>query len=404
MRDDYSAFPEMERTTYFMADADYGQRLARTRATIAKAGLDGLLITSQYNRRYLTGFTAHDGDFTESSGWVLVTPNTFGLVAGTFQLSGVEDEIVPSGVQVLSTDKAQPWSVVAAAIKADGAKRLGFEKEWISYDRYSRVSNELGADVEFIPSDDLVELVRAVKDAAEIATMRRAADVANEAFERLLDEIKVGMTEREIAARLEGHMTDLGASGASFPTIVACGPGGAQPHAVPTDRPVRAGEPLLIDFGCRVDGYCSDTTRTFCIGEPDPKLEELYTIVRAAQDAGFKALQDGVRRGRDVDAASRKVIEDAGYGEQYFHSLGHGVGLAVHELPVTARVRVLTPESDAEMAKIEQLEPNSVISNEPGIYIPGWGGVRLEDMVVVTADGYEIMTVRNPEHVRSIAG
>ncbi|HKW22766.1 MAG TPA: Xaa-Pro peptidase family protein [Ktedonobacterales bacterium] len=387
-----------------MADADFGQRLARTRAAIAQAGLDGLLITSQYNRRYLTGFTAHDGDITESSGWVLVTPNTFGLVAGTFQLSGVEDEIVPSGVQVLSTDKAAPWSVVAEAIKADGAKRLGFEKDWISYDRYSRLNRELGTDAELIPADDMVQMVRAVKDAAEIATMRRAADVADQAFEQLLTEINVGMTEREIATLLEQHMIELGASGTSFSTIVACGPGGAQPHAVPTDRPVRPGEPLLIDFGCRVDGYCSDTTRTFCIGEPDPKLTELYAIVREAQDAGFKALANGVRKGREVDMAARKVIEDAGYGEQYFHSLGHGIGLAIHELPVTATLRVQTPEADAELAKREQLEPNSVISNEPGIYIPGWGGVRLEDMVLVTADGYEIMTTRNPEHVRSIAG
>ena len=391
-----------------MTDADYGRRLARTREAIAQAGLDGLLIASQYNRRYLTGFTAHDGDITESSGWVLVTPSTFGLVAGTFQLSGVEDEIVPSGVQVLSTDKALPWSVVADAVKADGVRRLGFEKDWLSYDRYARVRDALnqtvGADAELLPADDLVVMVRAIKDAAEIATMRRAADVADDAFEQLLTEIKVGMTEREIASLLEQHMVELGASGVSFPTIVACGPGGAQPHAVPTDRPVRAGEPLLIDFGCRVDGYCSDTTRTFCIGEPDPKLVELYNIVRRAQDAGFQALADGVRRGRDVDAAARAVIEEAGYGEQYFHSLGHGVGLAIHELPVTAKLRIQTPEADAEMAKREQLEPNSVITNEPGIYIPGWGGVRLEDMVLVGDDGYEIMTTRNPEHVRSIAG
>jgi Xaa-Pro aminopeptidase len=391
-----------------MTDADYGRRLARTREAIAQAGLDGLLIASQYNRRYLTGFTAHDGDITESSGWVLVTPSTFGLVAGTFQLSGVEDEIVPSGVQVLSTDKALPWSVVADAVKADGVRRLGFEKDWLSYDRYARVRDALnqtvGADAELLPADDLVVMVRAIKDAAEIATMRRAADVADDAFEQLLTEINVGMTEREIASLLEQHMVELGASGVSFPTIVACGPGGAQPHAVPTDRPVRAGEPLLIDFGCRVDGYCSDTTRTFCIGEPDPKLVELYNIVRRAQDAGFQALADGVRRGRDVDAAARAVIEEAGYGEQYFHSLGHGVGLAIHELPVTAKLRIQTPEADAEMAKREQLEPNSVITNEPGIYIPGWGGVRLEDMVLVGDDGYEIMSTRNPEHVRSIAG
>ena len=391
-----------------MTDADYGRRLARTREAIAQAGLDGLLIASQYNRRSLPGFSAHDGDITESSGWVLVTPSTFGLVAGTFQLSGVEDEIVPSGVQVLSTDKALPWSVVADAVKADGVRRLGFEKDWLSYDRYARVRDALnqtvGADAELLPADDLVVMVRAIKDAAEIATMRRAADVADDAFEQLLTEIKVGMTEREIASLLEQHMVELGASGVSFPTIVACGPGGAQPHAVPTDRPVRAGEPLLIDFGCRVDGYCSDTTRTFCIGEPDPKLVELYNIVRRAQDAGFKALADGVRRGRDVDAAARAVIEEAGYGEQYFHSLGHGVGLAIHELPVTAKLRIQTPEADAEMAKREQLEPDTVITNEPGIYIPGWGGVRLEDMVLVGDDGFEIMTTRNPEHVRSIAG
>jgi Xaa-Pro aminopeptidase len=389
---------------YPVTEADYRQRLTRTRAAVAQAGLDGLLIASQHNRRYLTGLTAHDGDIIESSGWVLVTAHSFSLVAGTFQLSGVEHEIVPSGVQVLSTDKAQPWSVVASAIKADDTKRLGFEKDWVSYDRYSRLHGVIGADFELVPSDDLVELVRAVKDEAEIAAMRRAAAMANDAFERLLDAVKVGMTEREIAALLEEHMTDLGASGPSFATIVACGPGGAQPHAVPTDRPVRAGEPLLIDFGCRVDGYCSDTTRTFCIGAPDPKLEELYTIVRAAQDAGLKALRDGMRRGRDVDAAARAVVTEAGYGEQYFHSLGHGIGLAVHELPVTSRLRIETPEADAELAKIEQLEPDSIISNGPGIYIPGWGGVRLEDMVRVTADGYEIMTVRNPDHVRSVAG
>src|SRR5579885_1577805 len=147
--------------------------------------------------------------------------------------------------------------------------------------------------------------------------MRRAADVADEAFTRLTQKIRRGMSERQIAAMLEDLFVELGASGPSFPTIVAAGPGAAQPHAVPTDRPVQAGEPLLIDFGCRVDGYCSDITRTICIGEPDPKLVELYGIVYASQEAALAKLQAGTRRGREVDAAAREVITNAGYGANF---------------------------------------------------------------------------------------
>src|SRR5262249_18851073 len=158
-----------------------------------------------------------------------------------------------------------------------------------------------------------------------------------------------GMSERQIAAMLEVLMVELGASGTSFSTIVAAGPGAAQPHAVPTDRVVQPGEPLLIDFGCRVEGYCSDIPRTICLCEPDPKLVELYAIVYAAQEAALAKLQSGARRGRDVDAAAREAITSAGYGDKFIHSLGHGVGLAVHELPVLSRLRTNTPEADAEL-------------------------------------------------------
>ena len=219
----------------------------------------------------------------------------------------------------------------------------------------------------------MIERVRATKDDAEIATMRRAADIANRAFAALLGELRVGMTERQIAATLERLMIDLGAEGPSFPTIVGGGPGGALPHWVPSDRPVQAGEPLLIDFGCRVDGYCSDLTRTICIGEPDAKLVEIYGVVRAAQDAALDALRSGVRRGQDMDAAARKVIEDAGYGKEFMHSLGHGVGLAVHELPAVQPARVSTPEVEAEMAEMERIGPNSVVTNEPGHLHRGLG-------------------------------
>ncbi len=388
-----------------MEQADYTSRLAQTRQRIADARLDGLLIASQYNRRYLTGFTATDHDITESAGLALVTRGTFGLLTSTFALNGVEDEIKPSGVSALLTDGDTLGNVLARTLREEGdVKKLGFEKDWMSYATYARLRDALGEAVELVPADDLSELVRARKDDAELATIRRAADIANRAFALLLKDIKVGMTERQIAATLERHMVDLGAEEPSFPTIVASGPGGAQPHWVPSDRPVQAGEPLLIDFGCRVDGYCSDLTRTIVIGEPDEKLREIYGIVRRAQDAALETLRAGGRRGTEMDAAARKVIDEAGYGKEFMHSLGHGVGLAVHELPVASRVRISTPEAEAEMARIERFEPGAVITNEPGIYIVGWGGVRLEDMIIVGEDGVDVPTDRNPEQIVSIAG
>ncbi len=395
---------------------DYARRLARIRARLADHELDGLLIASQYNRRYLTGFTATDGDITESAGWALITPQTFALITSSFHLNGIEDQIVPSGVTLVPTDEMLSWDALAKAIKGEaegtsggkakkaksGKLRLGFEKEWFSYAAYAHVARALREQlpyVELVPSDDLVEFVRASKDEAEIAVIRRAAEIANQAFARLVAGLRPGMTERQIAATLERHMIDLGADEPSFDTIVACGPGGALPHWTPSDREARMGEPLLIDFGCRVAGYCSDLTRTICLGEPDDKLREVYTLVRKAQDAGLAALKSGVRRGRDVDAAARKVFEEAGSGDYFIHSLGHGVGLAVHELPAISRLRIQTPERDAELAKVEQIETNAVVTNEPGLYYAGWGAVRLEDMILVRDHDAELFTDRNPEQI-----
>jgi len=379
-----------------MAEAEYARRLAGTRARMADAGLDGLLVANQQNRRYLTGFTHADGDFNESAGWVLVTPRTVSLITGTFHLTGLEHEIEESGVTLLLNDDALSWDVAAKAAAGDNVRRLGFEKDWLSYDRYDRVRRALPAEVELVPCDDFVKHVRARKDDAELAVMRRAAGIADRAFARLLGQIHVSMTEREIATRLEDLMRAEGADSASFPTIVAGGPGGALPHAVPGDHAVAAGEPILIDFGCRVDGYCSDCTHTFCIGEPDPKLVELYDVLRRAQDAAVAALRAGVRRGRDVDAAARAVIAGAGYGDQFIHGLGHGVGLAIHEYPSLNRLKIDTPEQDAELTRVESIPDATIVTNEPGIYIAGWGGVRLEDMLLVRGDTVEILTERNP--------
>jgi Xaa-Pro aminopeptidase len=386
----------------FVANADYAARLTKTRQRAHAAGLDGLLVVSQYNRRYLTGFTPADHNVTESAGLALISPSVLTLVTSNFALNGIEDQVKPSGCTVLLTDgdtPTTPWDLVAKTLKDEGGvKRLGFEQEWISYARYARFRDVLSDVVELVPVDDLIEGVRAVKDDAELDAMRRAADVANRAFAALLTEIKVGMTERQVAAVLERTFIDFGAEGPSFPTIVGSGPGGALPHWVPSDRPIQAHEPLLIDFGCYVDGYASDLTRTVVIGEPDAKLLEIYGVVRAAQDAALAATHVGAR-GRDIDAAARDVIEKAGYGKEFMHSLGHGVGLAVHELPIASYLRIRTPEAEARLEKLDLIEANTVITNEPGIYIAGWGGVRLEDMIHVSSDGAQVMTDRNPEQI-----
>lgn len=386
-----------------VTDANYGKRVTETRAAMQAAGLDGLLVANQYNRRFLTGFSPTDGDITESSGMALVTADHLYLITGTFSLISLEHEIEPSGVEVLLTDTQPEYRVIADAIERLGLKRVGFEQDWLSFSRYERIRQALTTPTELVASEDLASGARVSKDAAEAATMRRAAVIADEAFAQLTRELRVGMTERQIAGRLEALMREGGASEPSFPTIVAGGPGGALPHAVPSDRPVREGEPLLIDFGCRYEGYCSDLTRTICLGQPDPKLVEVYAIVRAAQDAGEQALQQGVRRGRDVDAAARAVIVAAGYGKEFMHSLGHGVGMAVHELPYMATPRSNEPAVLARMELTERIVPGAVVTIEPGIYIAGWGGVRLEDIALIGEQGIELLAGRNPEQILSVA-
>jgi Xaa-Pro aminopeptidase len=385
-----------------VAGADYARRLAATRAAMEQAGLDALLVASQHNRRYLTGFSPEDGDITESSGWALVTRDGLHLITGTFSLISLEHEIVASGAEVLLTDTQPAQLVLAEAAARHGLRRLGFERDWLSYGRWERIRKALGQETELAPSDDLVEHVRARKDEAEVAAIRRAAEIADAAFERLTTEMRPGMTERQVAARLEDLMRAMGADGPSFATIVACGPGGALPHAVPTERELREGEPLLIDFGARASGYCSDFTRTICLGEPTPKLVEVYAAVRAAQDAAEQALRVGERRGSAVDAAARGVVVSAGYGEAFLHSLGHGVGMAVHELPLLPWPRSDDADTRARIARDEVIEDGAVVTVEPGIYLEGWGGVRLEDMAVVRRGAIDLLGGRNPERILQV--
>lgn len=233
--------------------------------------------------------------------------------------------------------------------------------------------------VQFEHAEAILEKIRLIKDAEEIAAMERAIAVAEQAMETLLPLIKVGMSEKEVAALLTRLLLEGGAESIAFGPIVAAGPNGASPHAVPTERPLQQGDLLIIDWGCYVDGYPSDITRTFAIGEIQPEFEHIYEVVKLANEQGKLASGPG-KTGQDVDRAAREVIEEAGYGDFFIHRTGHGMGLEVHEPPFMRE------------GYLEPLAPGHVFTVEPGIYLPGRAGVRIEDDVVITANGYRTLT------------
>jgi Xaa-Pro aminopeptidase len=234
-------------------------------------------------------------------------------------------------------------------------------------------------ELELVPTEQLVERLRAIKDDAEVARIRAACAIADEALAEVLPGLHDAPSERQFALNLEWAMRARGATGTSFDTIIASGPNGSKPHARPTDRAIQSGELVVIDFGCIVDGYCSDMTRTVSVGDPGPDARRVWDVVAASQRAGRDAVRAGVTCA-SVDRASRAVIEDAGWGPSFAHGTGHGVGLEIHEAP-----RV-SASSDGT------LEPGHVVTVEPGVYLPGTGGVRIEDTVVVTSDGATALT------------
>ena len=255
--------------------------------------------------------------------------------------------------------------------------RIGFEGTSLTFERYSRLH---AGGVEPVPTYGLVEELRVVKDEDELATIRRAANIANIAFERFADEGGlVGRTEKQLAWRFEAFLHDADADGVSFPVLIASGPNAAKPHTVPGERRVERGETVIVDAGCMVDGYCSDCTRTFATGPLSDELQRAYEVCLDAQLAGLAAVKPGAS-GPGVDSAARDRIEAAGFGEAFGHGLGHGVGLLVHEDPRLAQESRST------------LTAGNVVTVEPGIYLAGVGGIRIEDLVVVQEDGPEILT------------
>ena len=351
-------------------------RLAVLRERIAELGLDAIVITHPSNRYYLTGYTGDDIPPNESGGHVIVTADRAVLVTSTVNSEQARQQA--SGFEVF--DRVYGLTEADATLFTEmGVRRVGFEDKAILYQDHRTLTERLGDGVELVPVGTLVDDMRVIKTSDEITKIARAIEVTDRAFEQVAATIQAGDRERDIAWRLESAMRELGASGPSFPTIVASGPNAALPHHEPGDRQIQPGEPIVIDMGARVDGYCADLTRTVWVGEPDSRLREIYPIVLRALEAAEAGLRAGIT-GREGDALARDVIEQAGYGEAFGHSLGHGVGVRVHEGPALSK------------RNEEPLPAGSVVTIEPGIYIPGWGGVRIEDVGVLEDKGIRILT------------
>jgi Xaa-Pro aminopeptidase len=344
-------------------------RAERLSELVGEADLDVLLVTDLVNVRYMTGYSG-------TNGLALVGPRTRTFLTDFRYVEQAAVEVHPSFDR-----RRAPQDLldsVAEALPA-GDVRVGFEDARMSVRQHARLRELLPARIELVPAGGLVERLRAVKEPAEIEAIRAATKLADAACERLLRDGLLGRTEREVAIALEHDMRERGAERPSFETIIAAGPHGALPHAQPRNEPIRRGDLVVIDWGAQVDGYCSDCTRTVAIGQADSEARRVYELVLEAQLAGLQAVRAG-ESGRGADAVARGVIEAGGHGEQFGHGLGHGVGLDIHEAPR------LSQRSE------DELRAGNIVTVEPGIYVPGRFGVRIEDLVVVTDDGCEILT------------
>jgi Xaa-Pro aminopeptidase len=342
-------------------------------------GLDALLVTHLPNIRYLTGFSG-------SAGLLLVRPDAAALITD-FRYA-VQAPAEAGTAAVVEIDQKSVWDRLGRLLAADPPAALGLESQALTV----RDAERLGAltRARLVPTTDLVERLRAVKSPEEVAAIRAAADLAQAALAETLPTVRAGLSELEIAAALEGALRRRGSEWHPFPTIVASGPRAALPHARTSPRTVEAGEWVLLDFGAQVDGYCADLTRTVVVGaRADERQRTIYELVRTAQRRALDHLRAGLT-GREGDALARDVIAARGFGDAFGHSLGHGLGLEVHEGPR------LAPTADAV------LPLHAVVTVEPGIYLPGWGGVRLEDDVLLGADGAELLSDGRTELVELV--
>jgi Xaa-Pro aminopeptidase len=346
------------------------QRVDRLTERVRERELEALLVTNMVNVRYLTGFTG-------TNAICVVGEDIRAFVTDFRYVEQAEREV--SGFDRIQ-GKRDLLGDLRDLLADRGARRVGFEDHDVTVHRHGRLRESLPDAVELKPAGQVVEGLREVKDEKEVAAIRAAAELATEALERLVESGLAERSEREVARDFEADLRARGAEPA-FPTIVAAGANGALPHATPGDDPVKPGSLVVVDFGCRLDGYCSDCTRTLASGEPPDEAVAVYELVLGAQEAALEAARpDAVCR--EVDAVARDAIAEAGHGERFGHGLGHGVGLEVHEGP---RLTQAAEES-------ERLAGGNVVTVEPGVYLPGELGVRIEDLVVVRDDGPEVLT------------
>lgn len=352
-----------------MTVAQETDRADRLVARLSDAEVDALLVSDLVNVRYLTGYTG-------SNGLALVGPDTRAFVTDFRYVQQASEEVDPAFAR---HQASLELSDAIEEVLPGGPVRLGFEDGHVSVRDHRQLREKLPDRVELVAVNGLVEGLREVKAPEEVDRIREAAKLADAAFAELVAEGLVGRSERALAFALGEKMFRLGAARPSFDTIVAAGSHGALPHATPRDVEVGPGELVVIDWGAELDGYCSDCTRTVATGEPEAEAREIYALVLEAQLAGLEAVRAGAD-GQAVDAAAREIIAAAGHGEHFGHGLGHGVGLEIHEAPR------LSQRSDSV------LEAGSVVTVEPGVYLPERLGVRIEDLVVVTDGGCEILT------------
>jgi Xaa-Pro aminopeptidase len=343
-------------------------RADRVAARLDERGADLLLVTDLVNISYLTGFSG-------SSAMAVVGPDTRRFITDFRYVERAKAEVA-------DFDRERAPQEFAEALKTgwpEGKVRLGFEDQHMSVRSHKRLRELLPDRIELVPAGGAVEAERAIKEPGEIEAIRAAAALVDDIYDWVREQGVVGRTERAVALALEEEMRRRGASDPSFPSIVASGEHGALPHAEPRDVEIPAGVLVTLDLGARLNGYCSDCTRTWATGELDDDLLEMYDLVLRAQEAALDAVRPGPT-GREIDAVARDLIDAAGHGEHFGHGLGHGVGLEVHEGPRLAR------------SGTDKLKAGNVVTVEPGVYVPGRGGVRIEDLVVVTENGRDVLS------------
>ncbi len=347
-------------------------RLQKLRQKLAEKEVDAFLISQPENRYYLSGFDGSDG-------FLLITPQNT-ILATDFRYIEQAKRQAPDYEIFQITNSIADW--FPRLVAELNLKRLGFEAGHITFVLYQQLTDALNkakSQLKLVSVDGLVESLRAIKEPEEIELITKAVEISDSAFEYIEDIIHIGMSEKEVAWEIEKSMREQGSQTIPFEIIVASGPNSALPHAQPSEHAITSGEPIVIDIGARIGGYGSDLTRTLCLGSHDDAFNKVYDTVLSAQLAAIAAIKEGMT-GEEADSLAREIIKEAGYGEAFGHSLGHGVGLAPHELPR------LGPNS------LEHLVNGMVFTVEPGIYLTGWGGVRIEDTVAMESGKIRVIS------------